>query len=192
LLIAASVHGGVADMKAGLILAVAATLLLGGCYESEDIVFPTEGGDMVPLQLGLYRCTTQNANDTVSYRVTPSSNNAKYIYAIESVGEEKKETTTLTFHRVADDHFVGVTPREEQGKVVPGQGMIAFHWDGKALNTMSIKDELTEQLAKKYGVELRGSPYKIGGPIESQRAFMLEVAVNPSLETVQSCIFVSS
>jgi hypothetical protein len=178
-------------MRVGFVLAAAVTLLLGGCYESDDIVFPMEGGDMVPLQLGLYRCTTRNPSDTVSYRVTPLNKNAKYIYTLESVAGTKKETSTLIFHRVADDRFVGVTPREEQGKVVPGQGMIAFHWDGKALKAMSIKDELTEQLAKQYGVEFRGAPYKIGGPIENQRAFMREVAVNPSLETVESCTFVS-
>jgi len=172
-------------------MAAAAALLLGSCYESDDIVFPMDGGDMVPLQLGLYRCTSRDPEDSISYRVTPLSKNAKYIYTVESEGTAKNETTTLAFHRVAEDRFIGVTPREERGKVVPGEGIIAFQWDGKALKAMSIKDELTEQLAKQNGVEFRGAPYKIGGPIENQRAFLREVAVNPSAEAVQSCTFVS-
>ncbi len=178
-------------MRAGFVMAAAATLLLAGCYESDDIVFPMDGGDRVPLQLGLYRCTSRDPEDTISYRVTPLSKNAKYVYTIESEGTAEKETTTLTFHRVAEDRFIGVTPREERGKAVPGEGMIAFQWDGKALKAMRIKDELTERLAKQNGVELRGAPYKIGGPIENQRSFMREVALNPSAETVQSCTFVS-
>jgi hypothetical protein len=178
-------------MKANLAIAVAATILLSGCYESDDILFPMEGGDAAPVQQGLYRCTSGDPRDTISYRVTPTSKDAKYTYTIESEGTAKNERRTLTFHHVAEDRFIGVTPREEQGKVVPGQGIIAFRWDGTALKTMRIMDERTEQLAKQYGVELRGAPYKIGGPIESQRAFMSAVAVDASAEVVQSCKLIS-
>jgi hypothetical protein len=176
-------------MRAGLVMAFAAGLLLSGCYETDDTIFPMAGGDAVPLKQGIYKCTS--GEETSSYRVTPSERDSKYTYSLDSEGAEKKETMVLIFHRIAEDRYVGVTPREDQGKVVPGQSIVLFHWDGAALKTMRVSDERTEELAKKHGVELRGTDYHIGGPIENQRAFIREAAVEAALEVVQSCKFVS-
>jgi hypothetical protein len=174
-------------MKAGLVMVVAGALLLSGCYESDDIVFPMEGGTVMPLKEGVYRCTSVGSAQDDLMRVTSLEKDGKYLYTIESDGTTKKDTTTLAFHRIAEDRYIGVTAREEEGKAVPGQDIVVFHWDGTALKTMNIKDEQAQELAKKYGVDLRSVTYKIGGPIENQRAFIRAVAVDPSAEVVQSC-----
>lgn len=178
-------------MRAGLFMAFIAALLLGGCYETDDKVFSAEGGDALPLKSGIYRCTSGDSNDTISYRVTPAEKDGKYTYTVEDERAEKKETIMLVFHRITEDRYVGVAPREEEGQVVPGQNLVLFHWDGKALKTMRVRDDRSEELAKKHGVQLRSAAYALGGPIENQRAFIREAAIEPSAEVVQSCEFVS-
>lgn len=178
-------------MKAGLVMAVVAGLLLTGCYETDDTVFGMDGGDPVPLKQGVYQCTSGDPRDASSYRVTPSEKDSKYIYTVESEGAANKETMVLVFHRIAEHRYAAVTTREEKDKVVPGQSIVLVHWDAAALKTMRLRDERSEELAKKHGVDLRGAAYIIGGPIENQRAFIREAAVDPFLEVVQSCKFVS-
>jgi hypothetical protein len=172
-------------------MAFAAGIVLSGCYETGDTVFPLEGGDALPLKPGVYRCTSSDSRDTASYRVTPMEKNGKYTYTVESDEAGKKETIVLAFYRIAENRYVSVSPREVQDKVVPGQNIVPHHWNGKALETLRVKDERSEELAKKHGVELRGFAYAISGPIENQRAFIREAAIEPSAEVVQSCEFLS-
>ena len=176
-------------MRAGLVIGFAAGLLLSGCYETGDTVFPAEGGDAVPLQQGIYRCSSGDPPDVISLRVTPAEKDGKYTYTVENEGAAKKDTIVLAFHRIVEDRYVGVARREEQGKIVPGQNIVPFQWDGTALKTLRVSDERSEELARRHGVELRGAAYAIGGPIENQRAFIREAAVEPSADVVQSCEF---
>jgi hypothetical protein len=179
-------------MKARLVMAATAGLLLGVCYETDETVFAMDGGDPVSLKQGVYQCTSGDPRDTSSYRVMPREKDFKYTYTVESEGATNKETMVLAFHRVAEHRYAGVTAREAKGKVVPGQSIVLVHSDDAALKTMRLSDERSEQLAKKHDVDLRGAAYAIGGPIENQRAFIREAAVDPSLEMVLSCKFVSS
>jgi hypothetical protein len=178
-------------MKASLGIALAAAFMLAGCYESDDIVFPMDGGDIAPLKQGLYRCSSADSQSAVTYRVIPSEKEAKYMYAIVGEDGTGEDTTTLSFYRMAGDRYIGVAPRTEKGNGVPGQNIVVFHWDGTAFRTMRIKDERSEQLANQFGVAIEGFSYGIGGPIENQRAFVREVALDPSAEVTQSCMFVS-
>jgi hypothetical protein len=178
-------------MRAGLLMAFAAGIVLSGCYETGDTVFPLDGGDALPLKPGVYRCASGDSRDTAAYRVTSTEKNGKYTYTVESKDTDKKETIVLAFYRIAENRYVSVSPRELQDKVVPGQNIVPHHWNGKALETLRVRDERSEELAKKHGVELRGAAYAIGGPIENQRAFIREAAVDPSAEIVQTCEFVS-
>jgi hypothetical protein len=179
-------------MRARLVMGFAAGLVLSGCYETHDTVFALDGGDALPHKQGIYRCTSSDTRDAVSnYRVTPTEKNGKYSYTVERIDAAKKEIMELAFYRIAENRYVGVAPREEHGKVVPGQNIVLFHWNGTALETMRVRDERSEELAKRHGVELRGAAYSIGGPVENQRAFIREAAVEPSAEVVQSCEFLS-
>jgi hypothetical protein len=178
-------------MRAGLVTAFAAALVLSSCYETHDTVFTLDGGDALPLKQGVYRCTSGDSRDTVSYRVTPIEKNGKYTYTVEAENPAKKEIMVLAFYRIAENRYVGIAPREEHDKVVPGQNIVLFRWNGTALERMRVTDERSEELAKRHGVELRDAAYSIGGPIENQRAFIREAAVEPSAEVVQSCEFLS-
>ena len=82
-------------MRTGRVVALAAGLLLSGCYETDDTIFPMEGGDAVPLQQGVYRCTSGDPRDVTSYRVTPLEKDGKYTYTVEILDTAKKETMTL-------------------------------------------------------------------------------------------------
>lgn len=178
-------------MRGGLVIAFAAGLILSGCYETRDTVFALDGGDAMPLKQGVYRCTSGDHSDAVSYRVTPTEKNGKHTYTVEGENHGKKEMVVLAFHRIAENRYVGVTQREESDKVVPGQNIIPFYWNGAALEILRVSDQRSEELAKKHGVELQDAAYSIAGPIESQRAFIRDAAVEPSAQVVQSCEFLS-
>jgi hypothetical protein len=66
-------------MRPRLVMAVAAGLVLSGCYETGDAVFPLDGGDALPLKPGVYRCASGGPRDTVSFRVTPTEKNGRYL-----------------------------------------------------------------------------------------------------------------
>jgi hypothetical protein len=171
--------------RAGLLVAI---LLLTGCYESDQVVFPMDGGEAVPLKQGLYRCSAPNQKDE-RIQVTVVNDANKYRYVFKD--REEKDSDTFSFYQVEDGYYIGVTPLRQSGGAATGQIIALLKWEGPVMKWLDLPDERTKELAEKNGASIGEFAYRIRGSVESQRALVHAAVKDPAAKPVISCVFES-
>jgi hypothetical protein len=163
-------------------LAPLAALALAGCVSTHDEPFPLDDGDAISPAAGGYVCDSYDAEGkTVEGarrgRLIALRRNKKSQYVFAD--DKTSSAEPFTLHKAGGDLYVVAVAHAES----PGEDLYVaqFADAGKEFKLYAEGDDFdarAQGVARERGVTLAHSQFSndLGGPVDAQKAFMVEMA----------------
>jgi len=172
-------------MTAAQRLALLSALALTGCVSTNDEPFSLDDGDAVAPAAGGYVCDSYDAagekiDAALQARLIALRRDKKTQYAL--VGDSTSPAAPFTLHRAKADLSIVAAANSD----APGEGLFVaeFADAAKAFKFYVEADDFAAQaqaIAAQHGVTVASDRFgaDLAGPVEGQRAFMIEMAAEP-------------
>ena len=172
-------------MTAARRLALLSALALTACVSTNDEPFPLDDGDAVAPAADGYVCDSYDAagekiDKTMQARLVALRRDNKTQYAL--VGDSPSPAGPFTLHRAKGDLSVVAVANSD----APGEGLYVaeFADAAKEFKLYVEADDFAAQaqaIARRHGVTVTSDRFgaDLAGPVEGQRAFMIEMAAEP-------------
>jgi hypothetical protein len=172
-------------MTLSLRLTLLSALALAGCVASNEEPFPLDDGEALAPAANGYICDSYDANgkkvDAAQHgRLIPLRRNKKTQYVF--VDDASSSADLFTLHRANGDFYV-VAVTHSDG---PGEDLYVAQFvnDKKEFRLYDESNDLearAQPLARERGVVFAHNQFStdLSGPVESQKAFMMELASDP-------------
>lgn len=166
-------------------LALASALALAGCVSTHDEPFSLDDGDAVSPDAAGYVCSSYDAAgksvaEAHQARLIPLRRDKKTQYVF--VDDETSSAEPFTLHRVAGSLYVVAVAHSD----APGEDLyVAQFADADKEFKLYVEsddfDARAPAVARERGVSLAHDRFsnELGGPVEEQKAFMVEMASDP-------------
>jgi len=172
-------------MTAARRLALLSALALTACVSTNDEPFSLDDGDAVAPAAGGYVCDSYDAagekiDKTVQARLIALRRDNKTQYAL--VGDSPSPAAPFTLHRAKADLSIVAAANSD----APGEGLFVaeFADAAKEFKLYVEADDFAAQaqaIARGLGVTVASNRFgaNLAGPVERQKAFMIEMAAEP-------------
>ncbi len=166
--------------RAALAAMCCGALLLGGCFYTDQEIYPLAGGIAAPFDTDQplvciqYDTTSSERKelDRPVIRFIPYVTNGELQYAV--VTDEWEAFGGLaTFHHIKDDIYVLVFADEDSA----GQYIFITRADRRQLQMLDEDPETLKVVGEKHGFADHGGNLSTQGTVETQRAFVEEMAL---------------
>jgi hypothetical protein len=167
----------------GLLVALAGAC--AGCVSTADQPFPLDGGEAAPVKLGDYQCKTfdpRGVASTTAARLDRLPDAGKPQYAFRAA--DGPSVSPIALRRIGDGAYLAAAAHSDAA----GEDILLVRLaaGGATFAMFAIDEAATERaeaLALERGATFKRSPFgdEASGPVEAQRAFLLELAAEPRL-----------
>jgi hypothetical protein len=166
-------------------LALLSAFALAGCVSTNDEPFSLDDGDAVAPAVNGYVCTSYDAGGkriakTEQGRLIALRRNKKTQYVF--LGDASPSADPFTLHRAKADLTIVAVAHSD----APGENLYVaeFADAGKEFRLYDESDDLAPRvqgIAREHGMTFAHGQFgsDLSGPVDAQRAFMIEIASEP-------------
>lgn len=177
-------------MSVARALALVFAVALAGCVSTNDEPFPLDGAVSVAPAATGYVCDSfdvrgKRQTDARSGRLIALRRNQKTQYAL--LDADKPSTEPLTLHKAGADLYIAAVAHAEG----PGEDLylVEFTDAGKGFRLYAESADFpsrAQRVAQNHGVTLTHNPLTndLAGPLDGQKAFIIDMAANSAAWTV--------